>query len=57
MILSYDAYTETIEEGEEKENRLSRMEYQMQILMETRREMFECLKYPEKLTQLSTQGK
>ena len=57
MILSYDAYTETIEEGEEKENRLSRMEYQMQILMETRREMLECLKYPEKLTQLSTQGK
>jgi integrase len=53
MILSYDTYVETVENNEEKEDRLEKLERQVQVLTDSRKEMIECLKYPEKLAAIA----
>src|SRR5574341_901741 len=49
MVLSYDAYTETVEEKQEKENRIETLESQIESLMQSQKEILECLKYPDKI--------
>jgi len=55
MILSYDVYLETTEEKKENDDRLSKLEERVQVLMESRKEMLECMKYPQKLIQLANE--
>jgi hypothetical protein len=45
-----EAYDE-IKQAEER--RISKMEEQIQILMDSRKEILECLKFPDKLMQIS----
>jgi hypothetical protein len=46
------AYEEIKESGEK---RLKKMEEQIQFLIETQKEILECQKYPEKLSQISSE--
>ena len=55
MVMSYDAYNETIEEINKKEDRIDRMEMQMKTVMESQKEIIEFLKYPEKLAKISAE--
>jgi DNA-directed RNA polymerase specialized sigma subunit len=52
MILSYDSYTETLEKQKQKETELQIMKQQIQMLRESQKEILECLKYPERVTQI-----
>lgn len=49
MILSYDAYTETLEKQKEKEDRLELVEKRIAMLMNSQKEIQEILKSPDKL--------
>ena len=57
MILSYDAYRETIDRQKENDDRFYRLENQMQFNMQFQKEILECLKYPEKLAQIARSEK
>lgn len=53
MVLSYDAYTETVEDKQNKESRIEILENQIESLMQSQKEILECLKYPDKIMQIS----
>jgi integrase len=55
MVLSYESYTDVLQEQKEKEDRLKRLEEQVRVLMQSRREMSECMKHPEKLAEVASQ--
>jgi len=50
MVLSYDSYTETLKSQKEKESEIQIMKQQIVMLMESQKEILECLRYPEKLS-------
>ena len=50
--LTPEAYDE-VKESEER--RIKKMEEQIQFLMDTQKEILECQKYPEKLTQIASE--
>ena len=52
MVLTFDSYKETLEREKEKESELQIMKQQIQMLTESQKEILECLKYPERLTQI-----
>jgi len=55
MVLSYDSYTETLEKQKEKESEIQNMKQQITMLIESQKEIIECLKYPNKLLMISNE--
>jgi hypothetical protein len=53
MVLTYDAYTETLEENQIKGKKLQSLEDSIRSLQESHREILECMKYPEKLAHIA----
>jgi integrase len=53
MVLTYDAYNETLESQKEKESEVQNLKDQMRLLQESQKEILQCLKYPEKLAQIA----
>lgn len=53
MILSYEAYKETIDQQKQNANRLEKLENQTELNTQFQKEMLECLKHPEKLAQIA----
>ncbi len=49
MVLSYDSYKETLEKQKQKGERLELIERQVNLLMESQKDLQELLKHPEKL--------
>lgn len=49
MVLTYDAYNETIEEKQVKDEELESLKSQMSAMKEAQREVLELLKDPNKL--------
>ena len=56
MVLTYDAYSETLEKEQEKESEIVSLKQQMTSLQESQKEILECLKYPEKLAEIAKEG-
>jgi integrase len=56
MVLTYDAYNETVENQKEKESEVKNLKDQMRFLQESHKEILECLKHPEKLAQIAREG-
>jgi len=56
MVLTYDAYNETVENQKEKESEVQNLKDQMRFLHESHKEILECLKHPEKLAQIAREG-
>jgi hypothetical protein len=54
MVLTYDAYNETVEK--EKESEVQNLKDQMRVIEESHKEILECLKHPEKLAQIAKEG-
>jgi hypothetical protein len=49
MVLTYDAYSETIEEKDQKDNEIQNLKQQMISMQESQKEVLELLKEPAKL--------
>jgi hypothetical protein len=49
MVLSYDAYSETIEEKEQQDNEIQNIKQEMIMMQESHREILGLLKDPLKL--------
>jgi hypothetical protein len=49
MVLTYDAYSETVEEKRIKEDEVENLKVQMAAMQEAQREVVELLKNPAKL--------
>lgn len=49
MVLTYDAYNETVEEKQEKDKEIDKMKEQMRLMQESQTEILALLKDPEKL--------
>ena len=56
MVLTYGAYSETLEKENEKESEIESLKQQMSSLQESQKEILECLKYPEKLAEIAKEG-
>jgi integrase len=56
MVLTYDAYNETLENQKEKESEVQNLKEHMRLLEQSQKEILQCLKYPEKLTQIAKEG-
>ena len=56
MVLTYDAYTETVEEKEHKDNELQNMKQQMMSMQESQKEILDLLKDPLKLMMVLKQS-
>jgi hypothetical protein len=56
MVLTYDAYNETLESQKEKDSEVQNLRDQMRFLQESHKEILECLKYPQKLAQIAREG-
>jgi integrase len=56
MVLTYDAYNETLDSQKEKESEVQNLKDQMRLLQESQREILQCLKHPEKLAQIAKEG-
>jgi UTP-glucose-1-phosphate uridylyltransferase len=54
MVLTYDAYNETLESQKEKDSEVQNLKDQMRFLQESHN--LECLKYPQKLAQIAREG-
>ena len=52
MVLTYDAYTETIEEKQIKDKEVENLKNQMVSMQEAQREILDLLKDPAKLLQI-----
>ena len=52
MVLTYDAYSETIEEKDQKENEIQRLKEQMISMQDSQKEILDLLKDPSKLIQI-----
>lgn len=53
MILTYDAYTETIVDRESKKDEIESLKQQVRLMQDSQREILECLRYPQRLAQIS----
>jgi hypothetical protein len=49
MVLTYDAYSETIEEKQVKDKEIENLKVQMGAMQEAQKEFLDLLKDPEKL--------
>ena len=49
MVLTYDAYNETVEEKEDKSKEIDKMKEQMRLMQESQTEILTLLKDPTKL--------
>jgi len=49
MVLTYDAYNETVEEKEDKGKEIDKMKEQMRLMQESQTEILTLLKEPTKL--------
>ena len=56
MVLTYDAYNETVESQKEKESEVQTLKAQMRLLEESQKEILQCLKHPEILAQIAREG-
>ena len=56
MVLTYDAYNETVESQKEKESEVQNLKDQMRLLEESQKEILQCLKHPEILAQIAKEG-
>lgn len=56
MVLTYDAYNETMENQKEKDYEIQNLKDQMRLLEESQKEILQCLKYPEKLAQIAKEA-
>src|SRR5215467_12001102 len=56
MVLTYDAYNETVESQQEKDSEVQNLKDQMRFLQESHKEILECLKHPQKLAQIAREG-
>ena len=54
MVLSYGSYTEVLNNQKEREDEIQIMKQQISILMQSQKEIIECLKYPEILTRIGS---
>jgi hypothetical protein len=52
MVLTYDAYSETIEEKQIKDKEVENLKNQMVSMQEAQREILDLLKDPAKLLQI-----
>jgi len=52
MVLTYDAYSETIEEKDQKDNEIQRLKEQMISMQDSQKEILDLLKDPSKLIQI-----
>jgi integrase/recombinase XerD len=49
MVLTYDAYNETVEDQKQKEDQIMKMQEQFEMMQSAQKEMLEMLKDPDKL--------
>jgi hypothetical protein len=49
MVLTYDAYSETIEEKQVKDKEVENLKGQMKLMQEAQKEILDLLKYPANL--------
>jgi len=49
MVLTYDAYNETVEDQKQKEDQIKKMQEQFDMMQSAQKEMLEMLKDPDKL--------
>lgn len=49
LVLTYDAYNETVEDQKQKENEIKKMQEQSNMMQSAQKEMLEMLKDPDKL--------
>ena len=52
MVLTYDAYSETVEEKEQKDNEIQNLKQQMMSMQESQKEILDLLKDPLKLMEV-----
>ena len=52
MVLTFDSYKEVLEKEKEKESEIQIMKEQIAMLTESHKEILECIKYPQRLTQI-----
>lgn len=52
MVLTYDAYNETVEEKEDKSKEIDKMKEQMRLMQESQTEILALLKDPEKISEI-----
>lgn len=52
MVLTYDAYSETIEKHQEKETEVQKLKEEMRLMQESQTEILALLKDPEKLSEI-----
>jgi predicted amidophosphoribosyltransferase len=52
MVLTYDAYNETVENQKEKDNEIQNMKRQMMSMQESQKEILDLLKDPLKLMEV-----
>ena len=52
MVLTFDSYKETLEREKEKESEIQIMKQQIQILIESQKDIMNLLKYPDKLSKI-----
>jgi hypothetical protein len=56
MVLTYDAYSETVEEKERKDNEIQNMKLQMMSMQQSQKEIRDLLKDPLKLMEVLKQS-
>jgi hypothetical protein len=56
MVLTYDAYSETVEEKERKDNEIQNIKLQMMSMQESQKEILDLLKDPLKLMEVLKQS-
>lgn len=56
MVLTYDAYNETLEKQQEKDEEIRNMKEEIIALHESQKEILECLKYPDKLAAIAREN-
>jgi predicted amidophosphoribosyltransferase len=49
MVLTYDAYNETVEDQKQKDDQIKKMQEQFDMMQSAQKEMFQMLKDPDKL--------
>lgn len=52
IVLTYDAYSETIEKQQEKETEVQKLKEQMRLMQESQTEILALLKDPEKISEI-----
>jgi hypothetical protein len=56
MVLTYDAYSETIEEKQVKDKEVENLKGQMKLMQEAQKEILDLLREPNKLVDVVKNG-